>query len=110
MDKDKKEKLEAAGWKVGSTEDFLGLSNEKMRYIDTKISLSRLLKKARNKRGVTQDELADHLDTSQARIAVLEKGESGVSIDAIIRALYALNVNQEEINRAFKNSNDPELI
>ena len=32
--------LEAAGWSVGSTDDFLGLSPEEEAYIEAKLALS----------------------------------------------------------------------
>ena len=40
MKTSKRHKLEAAGWKVGSTADFLGLSKEEEVLIDMKLALA----------------------------------------------------------------------
>jgi hypothetical protein len=40
MDKEKKARLEAQGWKVGSTEEFLGLTPDEAAYVDLRLKLS----------------------------------------------------------------------
>ena len=97
MDKVKKEKLQAKGWKVGSTQEFLGLSDEEARLIDTKISLIKMLKERRKSLGITQEELATRIHSSQSRVAKIEKGERDVSMDLILKSLYALNTDNKEI-------------
>ena len=42
--------LQAAGWKVGSTKDFLKLSAEKAMLLELKLFLTDALKQARQKR------------------------------------------------------------
>jgi len=44
MKKSKQRKLEEAGWEVGSTAEFLNLSNDQAEYIDLKILIARQLK------------------------------------------------------------------
>ncbi|MGA1197677.1 MAG: hypothetical protein ACO36I_14390 [Candidatus Latescibacterota bacterium] len=39
----KQKRLEAAGWHVGSIEDFLGLSQKELEYIDLKVTQVKLL-------------------------------------------------------------------
>ena len=41
MNKAKQKMLEKKGWKVGTTEEFLGLSSVESRYIELKLTLSR---------------------------------------------------------------------
>jgi hypothetical protein len=53
MDKTKKNKLEAAGWRVGTTQDFLGLSDEESAFIEVKIALSRRFREQRTRHGLT---------------------------------------------------------
>lgn len=43
----KKKRLEDAGWRVGSTQEFLGLSPADAAYIELKIALSGKLKECR---------------------------------------------------------------
>jgi hypothetical protein len=47
MDIAKRHKLQAAGWKVTTVSEFLGLSPEEMETIEIRLSLSKLLKKFR---------------------------------------------------------------
>ncbi len=47
MDTIKKLRLEAKGWKVGSVDEFLGLTPEEAAYVELKLSLSKGVKKYR---------------------------------------------------------------
>jgi hypothetical protein len=40
MEKEKKARLEAQGWKVGSTEEFLGLTPDEAAYVELRLKLS----------------------------------------------------------------------
>ena len=62
----KKKSLESAGWKVGSTAEFLGLSEEEESLIAMKLSLSKRVKKFRQQSNFTQAHLAKLLDSSQS--------------------------------------------
>jgi hypothetical protein len=44
MKSDKRKKLEAAGWKVGTARDFLGLRAEETAFVEVKLALSASLK------------------------------------------------------------------
>jgi DNA-binding XRE family transcriptional regulator len=100
MDKNKVELLKAKGWKVGSTEEFLDLSEEELAYIELKISLSRLIKQLRVKRQLTQQQTADLISSSQSRVAKIEAGDPSVSVDLQIRSLLALGASREELAEA----------
>jgi len=100
MNKEKIKRLEKKGWKVGSTEEFLGLSNEEAAYIDLKIKLSTNLRQLRTKQKLTQIEVAKILKSSQSRVAKLETGDPSVSLDLIIRSLLALGTSQKDIAKA----------
>lgn len=41
MDEAIRKRLEADGWKVGDTQEFLGLSDDEMQMIDARIALRR---------------------------------------------------------------------
>lgn len=100
MRKDKVTRLENKGWKIGSADDFLGLTPEESEYIDLKLSLSRHLRELRAKNKLTQVELAKMLHSSQSRIAKIEKGDPTVSIDLIIKSLLALGASRKQLARA----------
>src|SRR2546427_12597682 len=75
MKKSKREKLKAAGWAVGSVQDFLGLSDADAALIEMKLALSRTLRDRRQRRGGSQGELAKRLRSSQSRVAKMEAGD-----------------------------------
>jgi DNA-binding XRE family transcriptional regulator len=90
-------KLEAQGWKVGSADEFLGLSPEESAYIEMKLALSKLLKQQRLKRKMSQVELAKAVKSSQSRIAKMEAGDPSVSIDLLMKSLLALGASPKQL-------------
>jgi DNA-binding XRE family transcriptional regulator len=99
MKPSKRKKLERAGFKVGTVQDFLHLSDEEMALIDLKVSLIEMLKAARGTAGVTQHRLAKLIASSQSRVAKMESGAADVSLDLICKALFALGVSRQAIGR-----------
>jgi transcriptional regulator with XRE-family HTH domain len=99
MNKSKKEVLEQKGWKVGSAGEFLGLTPEEDAYIELKLSLSHFLQEKRKTQRLTQNQLATLIQSSQSRVAKMEKGEESVSIDLIMRSLLALGTEIKEIGK-----------
>ena len=100
MHKAKQERLEKKGWKVGSAEEFLGLSPEEAAYIDLKLRLGQTLLKHRKKGNLTQAELARRINSSQSRVAKMEGGDPSVSLDLLIRSLLALGASHQDLARA----------
>ena len=54
MNSKRRKELETKGWKFGGVEDFLGLTEEELEYIEVKITLSEMVKDYREKKGLTQ--------------------------------------------------------
>ncbi len=90
-----KKRLDHAGWKVGTTEEFLELSRDEAELVEPKLALSELLKRHREKEKLTQAALARRLGSSQSRVAKLESGARGVTLDLLFRALFATGVTAE---------------
>lgn len=101
MKADKLGRLQADGWKVGSAEDFLQLSNEEAQLVALKLSLISAVKKSRIKRKLSQTDLAQRMKSSQSRIAKIEAGDPSVSLDLIVRALIASGATTRDIQTAF---------
>ena len=97
MKKDKRVRLERAGWKVGSVRDLLGLSRAEEALVELKLILSRGLRERRNRHRITQAQLARLLKSSQSRVAKMEAGDPSVSIDLLIRSLLAMGTTQREL-------------
>jgi ribosome-binding protein aMBF1 (putative translation factor) len=96
---DKRRRLEAKGWKVGTAQDFLHLSTEEAAYIDLKARLATGLRERRRRRSLTQGDLAKRLQSSQSRIAKMEAGDPSVSLDLLIRSLLILGASRRELSR-----------
>ncbi len=106
MKKAKRERIERKGWKLGSAEDFLGLSAEETAYIELKLALGQRLKAAREKKGVTQTDLAKLAGSSQSRVAKMEAGDPSVSMDLIVKTLLAMGVSRKQIASAIAQTSD----
>lgn len=100
MRESKRKRLEAKGWRVGSTAEFLNLSPEEAAYIELKLKLASKLREWRAQRQLTQGDLARRVRSSQSRIAKMEAGDPSVSLDLLIRTLLALGASSREIARA----------
>jgi DNA-binding XRE family transcriptional regulator len=95
----KRRRLETAGWRVGSTREFLKLSPEEAAYIELKLRLASSLRERRQRRNLTQMDLAKRLDSSQSRVAKMEAGDPSVSLDLLVRSLLVLGMSARELSR-----------
>ena len=99
MREEKRRRLEARGWKVGTAREFLRLTAEETAYVELKVRLAMGLREWRRRRDLTQSELAKRLQSSQSRIAKMEAGDPSVSLDLLIRSLLTLGASQRELSR-----------
>jgi DNA-binding XRE family transcriptional regulator len=96
---EKRRRLEAKGWKVATTAEFLRLSPEQSAYIELKVGLAEGLRALRRRRSLTQADLAKRLQSSQSRIAKMEAGDPSVSLDLLIRSLLTLGASRRDLSR-----------
>ncbi len=97
MDAAKRQRLEAAGFRVGTVAEFLGLTPEENELVEIKVALSTALKKQRNEGKISQHQLAERIGSSQSRIAKMETGDPHVSIDLLVKALVASSMTRDEL-------------
>ena len=97
MDDRKRKRLEAKGWKIGSTKDLLLLSDEEEAYIELRLKLAEGLKARRTDKGLTQIQLAKAIQSSQSRVAKMEAGDPTVSLDLLVRSLLVLGASNSEL-------------
>lgn len=100
MKKAKQKRLEAAGWRVGSSADFLELDDIEAQVVEMKLSLSEELRKTRERRQWTQTQLAERIGSSQSRVARMEGGGRGVSLDLLVQGLLATGASPTSIAKA----------
>ena len=99
MRENKRRRLKARGWKVGSAKDFLGLNDQETVFIELKLRLASSLRDLRRRRRLTQIDLARILQSSQSRIAKMETGDPSVSLDLLVRSLLALGTSSRQLSR-----------
>ncbi|MEX2156016.1 MAG: helix-turn-helix transcriptional regulator [Gemmatimonadales bacterium] len=97
MRKDKRKRLERAGWKVGDAKDFLGLSDADMAIIDLRVALAAALRRRRLARNLSQAALAKRIGSSQSRVAKMEAGDPSVSLDLLTQSLLTSGSTNEDI-------------
>ncbi len=100
MRKAKKARLERAGWRVGTMAEFLGLTPAEEALIELKVALSRSVKARRTRQRLTQAEMARRLGSSQSRVAKMEAGDPSVSLDLLVRSLFAMGATPKELAKA----------
>lgn len=95
----KRQRLERAGWKLGSAKEFLDLTDEEEAVIDLKLTLARAVREERSKRSLSQNQLGRLLGSSQSRIAKMEAGDPSVSIDLLVRSLLKMGATRRDLAR-----------
>ena len=99
MRSDKRRKLARAGWAIGDAADFLRLSDDERRFIETKLALAAGLRQWREALGLTQTEVAKRFGSSQSRVAKMEAADKTVSTDLLLRSLYRLGAGRRDVAR-----------
>ena len=97
MEKTKKKKIENKGWKVGDIDQFLGLDSAEMAIVEMKIALAKTLIEKRKQSKITQINMAKLIGSSQSRVAKIEKGDSTVSLELMLKSLFSLGATKKEI-------------
>lgn len=100
MQKRKRKALEADGWRVGTTREFLRLSDDEATLIDVKLALGRALKERRTRQRLSQAAVAARIRSSQSRVAKMESGDLTVSIDLLVRTLLALGASRKDVAKS----------
>lgn len=97
MDQTKRSRLERAGWRVGSAEDFLQLSPEEAQLVEVRLALSEGVRVQRERAGLTQQELAERVGSSQSRVSKMEAGDASVSMDLLVRSMFAAGASKRDL-------------
>ncbi|MBA2664956.1 MAG: helix-turn-helix transcriptional regulator [Bradymonadaceae bacterium] len=97
MKQEKRERLEKAGWKVGTATEFLGLTPADEALIELRLALAHDIRKRRQELGVTQAEFASRVGSDQSRISRIERNDATVSLDILLESLLALGATKQDI-------------
>ena len=102
MKSTKRVRLGAHGWRVGAAAEFLELTPEETAFVDTKLALSQCVRRRRTAQKVSQAALAKRLKSSQSRVAKMEAADATVSVDLLLRALFALGAKPRDVAMAIR--------
>jgi predicted XRE-type DNA-binding protein len=97
MEKAKKHRLESAGWRIGTAEDFLGLTKEESEFVEMKLRLAQSLRQWRMLKRMTQAQLAKLIRSSQSRVAKMEAADPSVSVDLLMQSLIAIGATRKDL-------------
>ena len=86
----KRKKLEANGYKVTDSAEWLGLTREEAQLVDMRVALAQELERVRKAKGMTQAELARRVGTKQSGIARMINNPDTTTMDNLIKGLIAL--------------------
>lgn len=101
MKESKRKQLEAAGWRIGSADEFLGLSTVESLLVDLRLALSQALKERRAKLRLSQRALAERIKSSQSRIAKMEAADPEVSFELLLRGFIATGATRQDVADVF---------
>jgi len=104
MDVREKKRLEAAGWRVGTAEDFLGLDAAEAALVEVKLGLSQALRARRTAKHLSQAQLAKRLGSSQSRVAKMEAADQSVSLDLLLRGLLVLGATPRDVAKLIRDA------
>jgi ribosome-binding protein aMBF1 (putative translation factor) len=104
VNRKKQARLKAAGWRVGTAAEFLGLTTAEALFVEIKLALADAVRERRGQLGLTQAELGERMGSSQSRVAKLEAADRTVSIDLLLHALVALGCTRRQVARILGSS------
>jgi predicted XRE-type DNA-binding protein len=87
----------AAGWRLGTADQLLGLSREESEYVELKLALAESIRLRRRLQKLTQNQLAKLVGSSQSRVAKMEAADPSVALDLMVRLLFATGVGRREL-------------
>jgi DNA-binding XRE family transcriptional regulator len=102
--KARKQKFEAAGFRIGDAADFLDLDEHDRLYLEIRRSLGRLLRRMREETRASQTTFGQAIHMDQSTISRTEKADARVSFELILNALIASGATRDDIARAIRDS------
>ncbi len=107
MKSEKRKKLEARGWQIGTAGQLLGLSKQEAELVELKLALAHGLRLRRQARRLTQVRLAKLIGSSQSRVAKMEAADSTVTLDLLLRSLLATGATRRELAKIIQRPTRP---
>lgn len=97
MPEGRRKRVAASGWREGTVQEFLGLSDEEATLIRTKAALAVCLQRRRKAKKWSQTVLAERIGSGQSRVAKVEAAHRSVSLELLVKALLATGATMADI-------------
>ena len=104
MNERTRRRLEAAGARVTTVKEFLGLSDADMTFIEMKLALANKLRECRQAAELTQEQAAKRVGSSQSRVAKMEAGDPAVTMDLLVGSLLRLGASPQVVAETIETS------
>ena len=92
MNAEKMKRIKAAGYKVTTADEWLGLTPEESQLVDIRLALAEQLEEVRKEKGISQAQLAAKMGAKQSGIARMVNRPETSSMDNLLKGLIALGV------------------
>jgi len=89
MNPEKRAALEAAGFRVGTVKEFLGLTDAESKLVELRVAIAKTIRGLRTQTGASQGEIAAKIKKTQPQMARIEAAKEGVSLDQMFLGLFA---------------------
>src|SRR5947208_2847653 len=99
MDEKRRAELKAKGWVETTVEELFGLGEADMHVVELRVRLAREVRRRREEAGMSRG-----IETSQPRMARIEGGRSGVSLDQLVTAFLATGGSLAELGEVIARS------
>jgi len=100
MDAGKRKRLKEAGFKFGSVGELFGLSKADEEMIEVRVALANAIRSLRERHELSQERVAELLESGQARVSKVESADPSISLDFMVRAAFCLGATRGDLARA----------
>ena len=97
MDTKKRKQLEAAGYQITDSAEWLGLTPQEQAIVNMRVNFALEIERVRKASNITQRELADKIGTRQSGVARMLNNPTTATIDSLIKTLLALGASPKRI-------------
>jgi ribosome-binding protein aMBF1 (putative translation factor) len=97
MDEAKRARLKAKGWVETTVDELFGLDEIDRQVVELRVRLAREVRRRREAAGLSQGGLAARIESSQPRVARIEGGQAGVSLDLLVSAFFATGGSLDDL-------------
>jgi predicted XRE-type DNA-binding protein len=100
MDAGKRKRLKEAGFKFGTVGELFGLSKADEEMIEVRVALANTIRSLRERHELSQEQVAELLESGQARVSKVESADPSISLDFMVRAAFCLGATRGDLARA----------